>query len=38
MLYELIPMMPERRLRPLIEYFGGMLAELPGFAGLDGAI
>ena len=38
MLYELIPMMPEVRLRPLIEYFGGMLAELPVFAGLYGAI
>jgi hypothetical protein len=38
MLYELIPMMPEERLRPLIEYFGRMLAELPVFAGLYGAI
>ncbi len=38
MLYELIPMMPEVRLRPLIEYFGEMLAELPVFAGLYGAI
>jgi hypothetical protein len=38
MLYELIPMMPEARLRPLIEYFGNMLLELPVFAGLYGAI
>jgi hypothetical protein len=38
MLYELIPMMPEVRLRPLIECFASMLLELPVFAGLYGAI
>ena len=38
MLYELIPMMPEVRLRPLIEYFGSMLLELPVFSGVYGAI
>jgi Transposase DDE domain len=38
MLYELIPMMSEVRLRPLIECFGSMLLELPAFAGLYGAI
>ena len=32
MLYELIPMMPEPRLRPLIEAFGAMLLEIPVFA------
>src|SRR6266700_321017 len=38
MLYELIPMMPEPRLRPLVERFGAMLLEIPAFAGLYGAI
>jgi len=38
MLYELIPMMPEVRLRPLIEWFGQMVMEVPVFAGLYGAI
>src|ERR1700746_2027603 len=38
MLYELIPMMPELRLRPLIERFGTMLLEIPVFAGVYGAI
>jgi len=38
MLYELIPMMPEPRLRPLIERFGAMLLEIPAFAGVYGAI
>jgi hypothetical protein len=31
MLYELIPMMPEPRLRPLVERFGAMLLEIPVF-------
>jgi len=38
MLYELIPMMPEPRLRPLVERFGVMLLEIPAFAGVYGAI
>ena len=38
MLYELIPMMPEPRLRPLVERFGAMLLEIPAFAGVYGAI
>jgi hypothetical protein len=38
MLYELIPMMPEPRLRPLIERFGTMLLEIPAFAGVYRAI
>ena len=38
MLYDLIPMMPEARLRPLIERFGAMLHELTAFAGLYGVI
>jgi hypothetical protein len=38
MLYELIPMMPEFRLRPLVERFGAMLLELPAFAGVYGVI
>src|SRR5664279_105492 len=38
MLYELIPTMPEPRLRPLIERFGAMLFEIPVFAGVYGAI
>jgi hypothetical protein len=38
MLYDLIPMMPEPRLRPLVERFGAMLLELPAFAGFYGVI
>jgi Transposase DDE domain len=38
MLYELIPMMPEARLRPLVERFGALLNELPAFTGLYGPI
>src|SRR5271163_3568608 len=38
MLYDLIPMMPEPRLRPLIERFATMLLELPAFAGVYGVI
>jgi DDE family transposase len=38
MLYDLIPMMPESRLRPLIERFAAMLLELPMFAGVYGVI
>jgi hypothetical protein len=38
MLYELIPTMPEVRLRRLIACFASMLLELPVFAGLYGAI
>jgi len=38
MLYDLIPMMPEPRLRPLIERFAAMLLELPAFAAVYGAI
>ena len=38
MLYELIPTMPEPRLRPLIERFGTMLLEIPMFAGVYGTI
>jgi hypothetical protein len=38
MLYELIPTMPERRLRPLIEGFASRLAEQPVFAKAFGAI
>src|ERR1700693_1327700 len=38
MLYDLIPMMPEPRLRPLVERFGAMLLEIPAFAGVYGAI
>jgi hypothetical protein len=34
MLYELIPTMPEPRLRPLVERFGAMLLEIPVFAGV----
>ena len=37
-LYELIPTMPEPRLRPLIERFGAMLLEIPMFAGVYGTI
>jgi len=38
MLYQLIPMMPESRLRPLVERFAAMLLELPVFAGVYGVI
>jgi hypothetical protein len=38
MLYELIPMMPELRLLPLIGQFAKMLAEMPVFADTFGAI
>jgi hypothetical protein len=38
MLYELIPMMPEPRLRPLLQRFGAMLLEIPVFAGVYGVI
>ena len=38
MLYELIPTMPEHRLRPLVEQFTQMLATQPVFSGLFGAI
>ena len=38
MLYDLIPMMPEPRLRPLVERFAAMLHELPVFAGIYGVI
>jgi len=38
MLYELIPMMPESRLRPLVKRFAAMLLELPVFAGVYGVI
>ena len=38
MLYDLIPTMPDKRLRPLIEKFAEMLAEVPVFADTFGAI
>jgi hypothetical protein len=38
MLYDLIPNMPEARLRPLIERFEQMLRETPVFAGVYGVI
>jgi transposase len=38
MLYDLMPMMPEHRLRPLIERFAVMLAEVPVFADTFGSI
>jgi len=38
MLYDLIPMMPELRLRPLVERFGAMLLEIPAFAGFYGVV
>jgi hypothetical protein len=38
MLYELIPTMPEPRLRPLVQRFGDMLLEIPVFAGVYGVI
>lgn len=38
MLYELIPMMPEVRLKPLVQKFSDMLLELPVFEGVYGVI
>jgi hypothetical protein len=38
MLYELIPTMPEHRLRPRIERFAEMLAAQPVFVEMFGAI
>ena len=38
MLYDLIPTMPDPRLRPLIERFAAMLRDLPAFAGIYGVI
>ena len=38
MLYQLIPNMPEHRLRPLIEQFTEMLAEQPVFVEMFGAV
>ena len=38
MLYELIPMMPEPRLRPLVERFGATLLEIPVFDAVYGII
>ena len=38
MLYELIPTMPERRLRPLVEQFARMLEAQPVFRDMFGAI
>ena len=38
MLYELIPTMPEHRLRPLVEQFAQTLAAQPVFRGMFGAI
>lgn len=38
MLYELIPMMPEQRLRPLMERFGQMLLEQRAFNAIYGTI
>ena len=38
MLYDLIPMMPETRLRPLIQRFSRMLHEQPLFADVFGPI
>jgi hypothetical protein len=38
MLYQLIPTMPEHRLRPLIERFAEMLAAQPVFVEMFGAI
>ncbi len=38
MLYELIPTMPEHRLRPLVEQFAQMLAAQPVFSGMFGAV
>jgi len=38
MLYDLMPMMPEQRLNPLIERFADMLAEQKVFADTFGTI
>ena len=38
MLYQLIPMMPEPRLRPLVERFGASLLEIPVFNAVYGII
>jgi hypothetical protein len=38
MLYQLIPNMPEPRLRPLVERFAEMLASQPVFAQIFGAV
>jgi Transposase DDE domain len=38
MLYELIPMMPEPRLRPLVERFGATLLEIPVFNAVYGIV
>jgi hypothetical protein len=38
MLYDLIPMMPEGRLRPLMERFSRMLHEQPLFADVFGPV
>ena len=38
MLYDLIPMMPEPRLRPLVERFGASLLEIPVFNAVYGII
>jgi len=38
MLYELIPTMPEHRLRPLLEQFSQMLAQQPVFSEMFGAV
>ena len=38
MLYELIPMMPEQRLRPLMERFGQKLLEQRAFNAIYGTI
>jgi hypothetical protein len=38
MLYDLIPTMPERRLRPLMERFGAMLLAQPLFRKVFGAV
>ena len=38
MLYDLMPMMPQPRLRPLVERFGAMLLEIPAFDGVYGVI
>ena len=38
MLYELIPMMPEPRLRPLVKRFGASLLEIPVFNAVYGII
>jgi hypothetical protein len=38
MLYDLIPTMPEARLRPLIECFAALMAEQPVFAHVLGPL